>query len=282
MRAGKAMLRSHQGQPSVSSKSSSPGEPNARIASSASSSAEPASPAAYRGRLYRLARSISSGVKSPAALLGVVVALLIPVVLIVNGIRVATNDWYVRLEYDRLDLQHELEPLALAGLHSIQPSNREGVDLLRGLRLPDGSPAFTDRELRHMQDVRMQLGRIELAQLVALGLLAAAALVLRRRLLRALRAGAALTLGIAAVLGVYVLTGFESFFTGFHRLFFEGESWRFADSDTLIRVYPETFWIDTVRWLAAATVAQALVLLAGSWCLLRRRRSEAKASVLSP
>ena len=57
-----------------------------------------------------------------------------------------------------------------------------------------------------------------------------------------------------------IVLGFDSFFTRFHEMFFEGDSWRFADTDTLIRVYPEGFWVDVSRIAAALTVGQALVV----------------------
>ena len=55
-----------------------------------------------------------------------------------------------------------------------------------------------------------------------------------------------------------ILLGFDSFFTRFHEMFFEGDSWRFSDTDTLIRVYPERFWVDVSQIAAALTVAQAV------------------------
>jgi len=44
-----------------------------------------------------------------------------------------------------------------------------------------------------------------------------------------------------------------SFFVGFHALFFEGDSWLFLYSDTLIRLFPLRFWQDA--FLAAAIIA---------------------------
>ena len=39
-----------------------------------------------------------------------------------------------------------------------------------------------------------------------------------------------------------MLLGFDRFFDDFHGVFFEGDSWRFARGDTLLRIYPERFW----------------------------------------
>ena len=84
--------------------------------------------------------------------------------------------------------------------------------------------------------------------------------------------GALATLGIA-LLGVpVILLGFDGFFTRFHEIFFEGDSWRFSTTDTLLRIYPERFWEDVSQLAAAFTVSQALVLGALSWWWLRRAR----------
>jgi integral membrane protein (TIGR01906 family) len=71
--------------------------------------------------------------------------------------------------------------------------------------------------------------------------------------------GGWLTVGLAAAVGLTVLLGmtaspdiFWQFFTAFHGMFFEGDSWLFAYSDTLIRLYPVRFWQDA--FLAAAAI----------------------------
>ena len=73
-----------------------------------------------------------------------------------------------------------------------------------------------------------------------------------------------------------ILLGFDRFFVRFHEIFFSGDSWQFANSDTLIRIYPEQFWVDVSRITAGLAVAQAILLAALSWWWLRTvRRSGA-------
>ena len=215
-----------------------------------------------------------------------VVALAVPPILVVNALRVLANDSFVRFEYgregfpaDRYGLsEDERERLALLGLRSIQPGT-EGVVLLERARLPDGSPAFDARELSHMEDVRTVFGAALRAQLVALLVIAALALGLAWTGLRAvvprgLLVGALATLAVAALGVPFIVLGFDRFFTRFHEAFFEGDSWRFSDTDTLIRLYPERLWEDVSQLAAAITVAQALVLALAAWLWLRavRRR----------
>jgi uncharacterized membrane protein len=55
-------------------------------------------------------------------------------------------------------------------------------------------------------------------------------------------------------------------------VFFSGNSWRFNDADTLIRIYPDRFWQDVSRLAAAIAVGQAIVLVPLSWWWLRSAR----------
>jgi integral membrane protein (TIGR01906 family) len=219
-----------------------------------------------------------------AAALVVVIAVTVPPALVVNALRVLATETFTRWEIDRLEpdryglTQRQREKLALLGLEAIRPGS-EGIDLLERARLPDGSEAFDDRELSHMDDVREVFGAALRGQLALLIVVVALALALVRTRLRTavplgLLCGALATLAIAVLAVPVILLGFDSFFVRFHELFFEGDSWRFADSDTLIRVYPESFWVDVSRIAAALTVAQAvLVAVLGSWWLRRARRA---------
>lgn len=207
--------------------------------------------------------------------------------LVVNGFRVLATDTFVRWELgrdgfpaDRYGLDtDERTTLALLGLRSIEPGS-EGMVLLERATLPDGAPAFGERELTHMQDVRTLFVAALRAQLIAAIVIAVLALGLSRTRLRTavpvgLLAGSLATLAIAVLAVPVILLGFDGFFTGFHGVFFEGDSWRFSSSDTLIRIYPEQFWVDVSRITAAFAVGQAIVLAALSWWWLRaaRRRS---------
>lgn len=214
-----------------------------------------------------------------AIVLSIVIAVLVPALLVVNAIRVLANDWYVHFEYAKSDFPPDAygftpdqrAELALTGMHSVLPQHSEGIDLLREARLPDGSEAFNARELKHMQDVRVLISRVYPLHLAVLAAIVALAIVLGRSgdtqtiIPRALQWGSILTLAIAAGLIAYILINFNTFFTQFHLIFFEGDTWQFLLTDTLIRLYPVRFWSDAAILIGGATVAQALALLAGTW-----------------
>ncbi len=171
----------------------------------------------------------------------------------------------------------ERERLALVGLRSIRPGS-EGIVLLERERLPDGSEAFESRELTHMEDVRRIFGVVLRGQLVVLAVLVVVGLVLARTRLRrvvprGVLVGGLVTLGIAVLAVPFMLLGFDRFFTRFHAVFFEGDSWRFSTSDTLIRLYPEQLWQDVSIIAAVLTVGQAVGLaLLAAWWLRRATR----------
>jgi integral membrane protein (TIGR01906 family) len=225
-----------------------------------------------------------------AAALTIAIAVCVPAIFVANGLRLITEDWYVRAVYDHGGVpkdpygltKKQRTALALTGLHSIRPDNGDGIELLRRARLPGGAPAFNARELRHMTDVRTLLGHAYVFQFAALATIAALAAALvfapaRRSLVpRALRLGALLTLGLAALVGLLSVVYWPAVSTPFHLTFFGESSWRFEDTDTLRRLYPDRFWIDTAIVLGALAVLQAVVL----WLVARmwERRAQGSAA----
>ena len=223
------------------------------------------------------------------------IAFTVTPIFVVNAFRLLATDTFVRHEIDRGGFPPdryglttaERRRLALTGLHSILPGG-DGIALLERATLPDGSAAFGSRELRHMRDVRSRLGAAFTAQLVALVAILALAVACRRSprwrpvVPWGLLLGSVLTLGIAVGAVPVILLGFDGFFLRFHEVFFSGDTWRFSDTDTLLRIYPETFWQDTAKLAAAIVVAQAIVvgLAAGWW--IRRIRPVSPISPVSP
>ena len=54
--------------------------------------------------------------------------------------------------------------------------------------------------------------------------------------------------------------------TDFHRIFFEGNSWQFSTSDTLIRLFPEQFWFDAALTIGLFTLlARVIMPSSGIW-----------------
>jgi len=199
------------------------------------------------------------------------VAILVPLALIGLGLRALLTPTFLKIEYnmpyfppddygftkeDRL----QWAPYALDYL-----INNADISYLGDLTFDDGSPLYNERELSHMKDVKgvtkgaLNVWYISLALLVMLGGWSwreGRMQTFRQGLMR----GGWLMVGLAGAIGLVVLVGlsinpnvFWNFFVGFHSLFFEGDSWLFLYSDTLIRLFPIRFWQDA--FLFAAVIA---------------------------
>ncbi len=137
-----------------------------------------------------------------------------------------------------------------------------GIDYFDGYRLATGEPMHNARELRHMEDVKALINItwwvLGLGWLLVLG---AAGLLYQRQdrkeVLQLVDASARGTIWLMLLLGVGLVVAFGVLFVGFHRIFFEGDTWLFSYSDTFIRLYPERFWRDTFALVAVITLSLA-------------------------
>jgi len=66
------------------------------------------------------------------------------------------------------------------------------------------------------------------------------------------------------------MLNFDWFFTQFHLIFFEGDTWLFLATDTLIRLFPPQFWFDGSLIVGLLTLAQAAVVGGVAWFLGHR------------
>ncbi len=205
--------------------------------------------------------------KRPYTAISWLVTLLIPLALVGLGVRLMLTSAYLDLEYNRPDFPpdqfgfttQDRERWGLNGVDYLL--NNADISYLGNLTFPDGSPLFNERELSHMHDVKIVTQGFLRLWYADLALLVLAAVWAWRTGWSAtyragLRRGGWLTLALAVAVGLIGTVGasgsgdvFWQFFSDFHGLFFQGQSWLFADSDTLIRLYPIKFWEDTVLYI---------------------------------
>ncbi|HUG33469.1 MAG TPA: TIGR01906 family membrane protein [Anaerolineales bacterium] len=204
-------------------------------------------------------------------ILSLIVTILIPLALIGLGLRLLLTTAFLQIEYnmpyfpaDQYGFTKEdrlkWAPYALGYL-----VNNADISYLGDLKFEDGSPLYNERELSHMDDVkRVTKGALNvwfasLVLLLALGIWSRFGeweQVYRQGVMRGgwLMVGLAVVIGLVVVIGIVINPNvFWNFFAGFHSLFFEGDSWLFLYSDTLIRLFPIRFWQDA--FLLAAVIA---------------------------
>jgi len=217
-----------------------------------------------------------------ALALRLLLTLALPPLLVLTSVRLVMTGWFVQIEYhrpgfpaDRYGFSREdrlhYAPFAVRYLH-----NDAGISYLGDLTFSDGSPLFNERELQHMADVKTVTRaafQVQRALLVAAGasaLLLARRRATRRALWRALGDGGLITIALIIVLGVLVVASWNLFFDSFHALFFEGDTWVFRTSDSLIRLFPEQFWFDAALTVAFLTVSASLLAMLVAWRMERR------------
>jgi integral membrane protein (TIGR01906 family) len=209
------------------------------------------------------------------------IMLLVPWALIGVGVRVLLTPAFLQFEYHLPGFPADDYGFSTAdrlhwGMYGVNYLlNDADISYLGDLRLSNGAPLFSPRELSHMHDVKvvtrglLRVWYVVLAGLALLGLWAWSAhwLTAYRR---GLRLGGWLTLGLAALTAAIGTLGtagsgdlFWQFFSDFHSLFFRGDSWLFAYSDTLIRLYPLRFWQDAVLYIGVIAALGALGLAYG-------------------
>lgn len=186
--------------------------------------------------------------------------------------RLVFNNWFIDFEYsrkdfpkDRFGLDNEYRrKLAKLGLKAVL--SKEGLEEFKKAKLPDGRKAFRQKEINHMEDVNKFLSILFplsyfLFILWLLGLI----------FLKDLRKSMLLYSGIFSILflisiGLLSFTDYNKAFEIFHNFFFGKTSWRFSNTDTLLRIYPMKFWFDgTVAIGVIFIIISSLILLSGNF-----------------
>ena len=229
--------------------------------------------------------SSEAGLRPPAwlaAVMHLVIVAAMPLLLVLINARLLMSEAYIRWEYSRPGFpedpygftQEDRLRYAIPSLNYLfSPPESE---TLGDLTFPDGTPIYNERELSHMHDVKVvtrQLVRYGFALLGIWGVCVVGLAIhptTRRVLYLALFRGSFLTVALIIVGLVATATSFNWLFAQFHALFFVGNSWIFPTSDTLIRLFPQKFWVDAFVLIFGGTFIEALLLGGAAWLLLKR------------
>ncbi len=211
----------------------------------------------------------------------ILIIIVTPWFLALTTIFPLISPWFLRLQYARPDMPpsvrfsaDERQAFAEAAAHYLVSG--KGIDYLADLRDDEGSPLFNERELTHMVDVKVLLGRAARLDII-LGLLVAASLTIlisqpqsRRRTPLYLLVASLVAPALAITALIVVPLQFRWFLVEFHHIFFVGDSWLFPRADTLIQLFPEQFWFDGLQaWLLLVMGTSALIGI-GAYVWLRR------------
>ena len=210
--------------------------------------------------------------------LGILLVIAVPPFLVLSNVNAFMTPQFVYYEYAKSDFPLSQRFDAAARTKFAVATVRYTRGELNNADLKNLG-VYNERELSHMADVQnLAAGALWLDY--ALGaLIVLAAIALWRAGLgpvaaRGLFNGAVLTLAIFGALGLFALVAFNTFFVAFHRVFFVGDSWMFAYTDSLIQFYPQPFWVDASLGIVVFTVLEALILVSLAFRSTRRASAQ--------
>jgi integral membrane protein (TIGR01906 family) len=192
------------------------------------------------------------------------VTLLVPVILILLAVRILLSPIFIQLEYRLPGFPEDSygftldERLYWANITRLYLLNTEDIDYLADQRLDDETVLYNDRELRHMLDVKIVIQSTMKVLILTIIFEIVVGYWAKRSdrwwdFKSALSLGGWLSVGLIIVVLFYLILNFSSLFTNFHRIFFEGDTWLFAYTDTLIRLFPIQFWRDAFILVGSMT-----------------------------
>ena len=214
------------------------------------------------------------------SILNLLVTLSIPIILSTLSILVLLSPVFTNLEYRRPGFPEDsygfstAERLEYGNLTRRYLITNQSLDVLRELQFENGDPLYKERELTHLEDVKVVIGGLlgvfSAALVVTFGGYLAHRKAWQADFLRAVSRGGRLTAIFLLATLFLTLISFRALFTSFHLLFFEGDSWLFLTSDTLIRLFPIRFWQDVFLVFGLLTLAGGGIL---GWAIPAYRRS---------
>ena len=205
-----------------------------------------------------------------ANLLTLVIVIGIPIALILTNVFIFMTPNWLAYQYSQPDFPPSVR---------FTPQDRyrlasESIEYIRGNRTLEQFKAlgvYDEREMKHMVDVRDLVDKVKVGlPMLAILIIVSLGALARQKESRALAArgllnGAILTIGLFVAIGLFAAIGFQTFFTLFHKVFFEGDTWLFNYTDSLIQFYPLPFWFATSLALVATTIVEAIIIGLIGW-----------------
>jgi integral membrane protein (TIGR01906 family) len=142
---------------------------------------------------------------------------------------------------------------------------RQNLDVLSELEFENGDSLYQERELVHLEDVKVVIQGLLRVFYGAVAVMIGGGIISNRDRGRndfwvAVNRGGRLTAVLLLTVLFFTLISFRALFTSFHLIFFEGDSWLFNFSDTLIRLFPIRFWQDVFLVFGLITLAGSGIL----------------------
>ncbi len=199
--------------------------------------------------------------------------ILTPLVVILSAVRLLITPAFLEIEYRMpgfppdpygFSMQERLKWSKVSLTYLL---NNSDISFFEQYNLNSNTPLYNDRELSHMDDVKVvvQNGRIFWLGLLVVWIFLLIWLYTKNEIttiIKALSTGGWVTIGLMILMGVTILLSFDFLFTEFHNLFFESGTWTFYYSDTFIRLFPIRFWQDAFILIALLSTLFSTIFIA--------------------
>lgn len=200
------------------------------------------------------------------------ITILIPLTLLFTSIRILITPLFAQLEYVMPGFPDDPYGFSQEDrLRWSKPSiqylvNSEDINFLRDLKFQNGESIYNDRELSHMEDVKTLVRWMIKVWLFFMAFILLAILWLeylgdRKSIRLGFYRGGWGAIGLIILILLMVFIDFDQLFSSFHALFFEGDTWLFYESDTLIRLFPIRFWQDAFIFVGLFTLVTGIIFI---------------------
>ncbi|NPA54403.1 MAG: TIGR01906 family membrane protein [Aquificae bacterium] len=202
--------------------------------------------------------------------------ILAPLWIIGISTRIVFNEWFIDYEYskkdfpkDRWNLDDEYRKhLAKLGLEAVL--SEEGLKEFSEAKLPNGVKAFREKEIKHMKDVNKFLKFFFPLTYLAFFIWFLGFFLWKDS--SYLIYSGVFTIFLIVFIGSLIIIFYEEAFAFFHDTVFGRNTWRFRQTDTLLRIYPMKFWFDGTVFVIGLSLFISLGLIGIG--ILRRKLFE--------
>ncbi len=130
--------------------------------------------------------------------------------------------------------------------------------------------SFSEKEVIHLEEVRVLVSNSAGAMLVSLMLLICSLFILsygsKQDIGKAIIYGSFLTLVLSLILFIFTLVNFDVLFLNFHKIFFRGDNWLLDENSLLIQMFPFSFFLNIAKKIFLVIFLESAVLLGvGFW-----------------
>lgn len=161
----------------------------------------------------------------------------------------AFNEKFYGKEFEKYDVYGKFPE------HDIDKINSGLLLYLKGRSDSYDKELFNQREISHLEDVKILIGKIGIFYyfilIISILLIIFLFLLDKKGFMRDISivsfySGLSIFI-FSLVLVILIVFNFDNVFTLFHRMFFVSGSWIFSSSDSLVNIYPSGFFYDIAK-----------------------------------